>query len=359
MSVLKPVLFMPATVAFALRDTTNYSFVNYVAEFGKTYSDTEHATRRGVFESRLAEVNNHNEEYKMGKQTWWMAVNEFTDMHEHELATFKTGKATHRVHDHPFQKLGSNAKQNPSSVDWRAQSVVTPVKNQGGCGSCWAFSAIEVVESHYMIATGERDVKFAPQAYVNCVQNPDSCGGTGGCEGATMELAFNMTVTRGVPLESDLPYQGSDETCIDYPAAAKCDGYVKVAENDAQALETAIAENGPVSVTVAANWFSYGGGIYDGGCTATSCSLNHGVVAVGYTQDSWIVRNSWGQSWGEQGYIRLTRSHDLETFEDNKPSDGVACKPYPTQQIVGGESGILFDTSFPVNVHKVQSTVTV
>jgi len=359
MSLLKPVLLVPATVALALRDTTNYSFANYLTEFGKAYSDGEHATRREVFEARLAEVNRHNEEYKMGKKTWWMAINEFTDMHEHELAIFKTGKATHKVHNHPFAKLGSTAKKNPSSVDWRDQGVVSPVKNQGGCGSCWAFSAIEVVESHYMIATGEKNVKFAPQAYVNCVQNPDSCGGTGGCEGATMELAFNMTATRGVPLESDLPYKGRDATCTDYPVAAKCDGYFKVPENDAAALETAIAEHGPVSVTVAANWFAYGGGIYDGGCTATSCSLDHGVVAVGYTQDSWIVRNSWGSGWGESGYIRLTRSHDSETFEDNNPADGVACKPYPKQQIVGGESGVLFDTSYPTNVHKAQSTLTV
>merc|ERR1712232_615765 len=166
-----------------------------------------------------------------------------------------------------------------------------------------------------MIATGEKDVKLAPQAYVNCVQNPLQCGGSGGCEGATMELAFNMTAELGVPLETDLPYKGRDASCSSYTAAAICDGYYKVPENDAKALETAIATQGPVSVTVAANWGRYGGGVFEGGCTATSCSLDHGVVAVGY---------------------------DSDTFEDNRPEDGVACKPYPTQQIVGGESGVLF-----------------
>merc|ERR1719460_2073995 len=128
-----------------------------------------------------------------------MAINEFTDMHEHELAIFKTGKATHKVHNHPFQKLGSTAKKNPSSVDWRDQGVVTPVKNQGGCGSCWAFAATETVESAYAVATGDL-VELAPQAYVSCMANPDNCGGSGGCEGAIAELAFNYTAEKGMPL---------------------------------------------------------------------------------------------------------------------------------------------------------------
>jgi len=170
-----------------------------------------------------------------------------------------------------------------------------------------------------------------------------------------MELAFNMTAERGVPLESDLPYKGYDQSCSSYPVAAKCDGYYKLPVNDAQALETAIATQGPVSVTVAANWGRYGGGIFQGGCTSTSCSLDHGVVAVGYDKDYWLVRNSWGGRWGEEGYIRLSRVHDMHTFEDNRPADGVACKPYPKQQIVGGESGVLFDTSYPTNVHKTST----
>merc|ERR1740130_1779291 len=229
-----------------------------------------------------------------------------------------------------------------------------PVKNQGDCGSCWAFSATETVESHYFIATGDL-LELSPQTYVNCVENPNECGGTGGCEGATMELAFNLTVTTGIALETDLPYKGSDEKCVAYKAAVKATGYVKNPENDAKALETALATKGPQSITVAAgSWQLYGGGIFHG-CSKgflghQDNTLDHGVQAVGYTADYWIVRNSWGAGWGEKGFIRLQRATDNQTFTDKSPADGVACKPIPKTQTVGGECGMLFDTSYPTGV---------
>lgn len=320
-------------------------------EFEKSYTPSDIARRQALFEVQLAKVNKHNEEYRSGKHTWYAAINKYADWEEHEWASIRTGKAAHNVHAHPVAKLGAAAEPNPSRKDWREDGVVTPVKNQGGCGSCWAFSAIEVVESHYAIqAKLDEPVALAPQAYVNCVKNPDQCGGSGGCEGATMELAFNLTRDMGVPLESDLPYKGRDATCGSYQAAVKATGYYKVPVNDAKALETAIATKGPVSVTVAANWGMYGGGVFDGGCSANDCVLDHGVVAVGYDQDYWLVRNSWGTGWGESGYIRLSRKHDADIFTDTRPEDGVACKPYPESQKVGGESGILFDTSYPTGV---------
>lgn len=334
------------------RDYTGYDFDSFKAEFNKAYGVEEHTARKALFEATLAEVVSHNEEYKAGKHTWYKAVNHLSDWTEAEFQSMKAGKAHHVPSQHPLAQL--RASKNPDRIDWRESSKVTAVKNQGGCGSCWAFSATEVVESHFAIASGKL-LTLAPQTFVNCVQNPQGCGGTGGCEGATMELAFNLTVATGMALESDLPYKARDETCTAYKAAVKATGYVKLPENDAEALETAIATQGPVSVTVAANWGSYGGGIFSGGCTSTSCSLDHGVVAVGYDKTAggegyWLVRNSWGRSWGEAGYIRLSRKNDAVTFTDNNPKDGVACKPYPESQTLKGECGILFDTSYPTGV---------
>jgi len=207
------------------------------------------------------------------------------------------------------------------------------------------------MESAYQVASGKL-LTLAPQTYVNCVKNPNTCGGTGGCEGATMELAFNLTVQTGIALESDIPYRGSDETCKAYKAAVKCTGYVKNPTNDAAAFETALATM-PQAITVAAGaWQFYGGGLFKG-CSSglfKSNTLDHGVQAVGYTQDYWIVRNSWGASWGEKGFIRISRENDAKTFTDSSPADGVACKPYPKTQTVGGECGILFDTSYPTGV---------
>lgn len=169
-----------------------------------------------------------------------------------------------------------------------------------------------------------------------------------------MELAFNLTIQSGMALESDLPYKGRDEACPSYKPAVKASGYVKNPVNDASALETALATVGPMSVTVAAgSWSLYGGGIFTG-CSrhflSPDATLDHGVQAVGYTQDYWIVRNSWGPGWGEQGYIRISRASDSKTFVDKHPADGVACKPLPKSQTVGGECGILFDTSYPTGV---------
>ena len=126
----------------------------------------------------------------------------------------KLRSTKHRPSDFPVLSL-PRLEANPASLDWRTKGAVSPVKNQGGCGSCWAFSATESVESHYQIASGKL-LELAPQTYVNCVKNPNGCGGTGGCEGATMELAFNLTMTSGIALESDIPYKGTDQTCTAY-----------------------------------------------------------------------------------------------------------------------------------------------
>merc|ERR1712100_456197 len=124
--------------------------------------------------------------------------------------------------EHQVVNLGAQkTKANPTSIDWREKGAVTKVKNQGGCGSCWAFSATETVESAYAIASGGKLVELAPQTYVNCVKNPNKCGGSGGCQGATMDLAFNLPRDSGIALESDMPYSGRDEPCNTYKAAVK------------------------------------------------------------------------------------------------------------------------------------------
>jgi len=353
--------FLPAA-AEEVREYSKYDFQAYLAEFEKSYSAEAFTFRKALFESNMDKIKAHNAEYHAGKHSWWAGVNHLTDASPEEFKSLRSTKYAESTH--PIVKLeASPSTQNPASVDWREKGAVTPVKNQGGCGSCWAFSATESVESHYQIATG-KTVELAPQTYVNCVKNPNKCGGTGGCEGATMELAFNLTVQSGIALEADLPYQGQDETCANYKAAVKIAGYVKNPVNDAKALETAVATKGPVSITVAANsWQLYGGGLFHG-CSHgflghQDNTLDHGVQLVGYSPDYWIVRNSWGPSWGEKGFIRLQRATDNQTFINKDPSSGVACVPVPKTQTVGGECGILFDTSYPTGVTAADESVIV
>mmetsp|Transcript_42836 Transcript_42836/g.77838 ORF Transcript_42836/g.77838 Transcript_42836/m.77838 type:complete len:364 (-) Transcript_42836:189-1280(-) len=351
-----------AALAQPAYDLSNYDFATYLTDFEKVYDDVEHAKRQDVFYSNLAKMLRHNAEYAAGAHGWWMDLNQFADWTEEEFGAL-LGRRQERSAAPVVPSVAQDLPQepNPASMDWREKKAVTPVKNQGGCGSCWAFAAIETVESHHAIYNGEL-VELAPQAYVNCVENPDHCGGTGGCEGATMELAYNLTVEKGVPLESTLPYKAKDATCSKYKAVVKADGYVKLPVNDAKALETAVATKGPIAVTVAAmQWQLYGGGLFSG-CSkspSTGADLDHGVQLVGYSQDYWIVRNSWGPGWGESGYIRLSRTADTETFINKHPSDGDACLPYPKTQTVGGECGILFDTAYPTGVHSATLSVVV
>jgi cathepsin L len=326
----------------------NYTFEEFLLEHGKTYEREEHFTRKLLFEATLEKVVAHNQEFQAGQHSWFMAMNHLSDWTPAEFKRLRAKKSGEAWGQSPPTTLKSEASgPNPTSVDWRKKNVVTPVKNQGGCGSCWAFASTETMESHYAIASGKLLV-LAPQGYVDCVTNPHECGGKGGCEGATEEIAFNMSSVLGLPLETDLPYQGMDGKCQPYKAAVKNTGYVKVPSNDASAFETALATKGPLAITVAAEpWMSYGGGVFNGCTGAVGAELDHGVQAVGYTPEYWIVRNSWGPGWGEKGYIFISREKDDVTSVDTKPADGVACQPYPTSQTVKGECGIFSDSSYP------------
>merc|ERR1712000_303360 len=216
--------------------------------------------------------------------------------------------------------------------DWREnKGVVTPVKNQGGCGSCWAFSSIETMESHYAIATGEPAPHLSAQQLVDCSPNPQHCGGTGGCQGSIQTLAFNYTASAGSVGEGDYAYSGRDGTCQQSAVANACvknDGYVKVKVNDYASHMDAL-QKGPVAISLAAMILqSYGGGVL----SSCDCDMDHAVQMVGYGSDSgkdyWLVRDSWGGSWGESGYVRIQKFGEGKepTCVDKTPQDGEACQ---------------------------------
>ena len=220
------------TLEGALSTLEHLDFDGWLAHHGKKqYTVEEYATRKATFESSKKEVVAHNSAYRAGAETYWLALNAFADLSPEEFAMMRATK--HSPSQFPVRASAPvRHTPNPDSVDWRTKGAVTKVKNQGGCGSCWAFSATESVESHYQIASGNL-LELAPQTYVDCVENPHSCGGTGGCEGATMELAFNLTMDKGLATEADMPYKQRDEECTPYKAAVKATGYIKNPVNDA------------------------------------------------------------------------------------------------------------------------------
>jgi len=234
-----------------------------------------------------------------------------------------------------------------------------------------------MLEARFEAATkGNRT--FSVQQLVNCVPNPQECGGSGGCEGATVELAMEYVQSMGLADAETSPYYARQTHCKtpqsgNSGASAAflaighgrgrnrfgTDGgnkvglrrWNKLPENRALPLMRSVMD-GPVAVSVAASeWFLYRSGIFD------SCSkdavIDHAVVLFGYGSDNgakyWLVRNSWGKDWGEGGYIRLFRHDTVEEDDehcgiDNDPKSGVACKPYPKAVTVCGMCGLLYDS---------------
>jgi cathepsin L len=336
-----------------------YSFTDYQQEYSKSYS-TDYSQREEIFNTNLDIIRTHNAD---SSQTYKMGLNEFTDLTSKEFTTMFTGlnKAAHTVDVAAVASLADESKVLPDSVDWRTQGVVSKVKNQASCGSCWAFSAVESIESAVAIAT-KKLLVLSEQQIVSCSPNPDHCGGTGGCKGSTQPLAFNYTLSAGITSEADYPYAA--ETKIGVSGKCKPEkiipvagitGFKVVPKNNYTELMTAVATVGPVSISAAtAHWQLYEKGVFSKNC---GTAMDHGIQLVGYGADGdalyWTVRNSWGATWGEKGYIRVKRYGEGKEpcAMDTKPQDGDACNGNKTAVEVCGECAILCGSSYPTGAH--------
>merc|ERR1712187_749930 len=236
--------------------------------------------------------------------------------------------------------------------------------NQGACGGCWAFSAAETLESHLAIATGKPAPKLSTQQLISCTPNPRHCGGTGGCGGATQPLAFNYTEAAGITTEEAYPFSGSTGTCepSEIKPVAKNAGFTVLPSNDYTALMNAVVAKGPISISVAAGgmgWQLYGGGIMKPGRNTGDYTIDHAVQLVGYGEENgvmyWLVRNSWGEDWGEDGYIRIQRFGEGKEpcGMDNRPQDGMACEGDTKPVQYCGVCGILSQSSYPTGLQPV------
>jgi C1A family cysteine protease len=182
-------------------------------------------------------------------------------------------------------------------VDWVASGKVSNVKNQASCGSCWAFSAIAALESAYLIKG--TTVLLSEQQLVDC----SGSYGNYGCNGGWMDSAFQYIIDHGITTETAYPYVAKNQVCQTDSGSYKLSGFVDVAGCDN--LFNALNQQ-PVSVAVdASNWSPYRSGVFSNCGT----SVNHGVLLVGANTDYWKIKNSWGTSWGESGYIRLARGN--------------------------------------------------
>jgi len=282
----------------------------------KSYGNSaEEASRRQIWEKNLNFINQHNLEQSLGKHTYTVKMNKYGDLTNKEFVkqmnTFNMTKKVQKVQGSRF--LAPSNVAIPDSVDWRTQGYVTPVKDQGQCGSCWAFSAVASLEGQHFKASGKL-VSLSEQNLVDCSGN----FGNMGCDGGLMDQAFSyIKANKGIDTEESYPYEAQDGDCR-FKAenvGATDTGFTDITSGSEDELASAIATVGPISVAIDASQDSfqfYSSGIYsDDGCSSTE--LDHGVTAVGYGslgqgQDFYIVKNSWGDSWGMKGYINMARN---------------------------------------------------
>jgi len=286
---------------------------------GKSYeTEDEELFRYKVFGTNKQMIAEHNQRYEQGIHSYKLKLNKFADLLSDEFAgVFNGYKQEKKVRGKaPIHlRLAAEVKI-PDSMDWRTKGAVTPVKDQGQCGSCWAFSSTGSLEGQHFRKTGKL-VSLSEQNLVDC----STSFGNNGCDGGLMDDAFKyVKANGGIDTESSYPYQAEDDPCRfnKQDIGATDVGYMDVPEGDEQALKEAIAIHGPVSIAIDASQSSfqfYHKGVYDDpNCSSTQ--LDHGVLAVGYGTDSdsgrdyWLVKNSWAETWGDQGYIKIARNEN-------------------------------------------------
>ncbi|CAK9865826.1 unnamed protein product [Sphagnum jensenii] len=281
---------------------------------------TEKERRFLIFKENLQYVDAHGKK----NSTYWLGLNKFADLSNQEFRAKYTGtkidrnrrlKKNHQKEQRKSSGFRYADVEAPDSIDWREKGAVAAVKDQGSCGSCWAFSTIGAIEGINAIKTGEL-LTLSEQELVDCDHAYNQ-----GCNGGLMDYAFEFIIENGgIDTDEDYPYTGFDGRCDVRKKNAHVvtiDDYEDVPENDEESLKKAVA-NQPVSIAIEAggrDFQLYSGGVFTGDC---GTDLDHGVLAVGYGNenglDYWIVKNSWGDFWGERGYLRMQRNIGANDF---------------------------------------------
>lgn len=282
------------TALFQANWEVEQEFIRFVAHNRRSYGTREeYRFRFEQFQRNLSTISAMN----ASNDGAVYGVNEFADWTEEEFNTLLGLRV-------PSTLTAGTYVPNVEAlaeVDWVAEGKTAPVKNQAMCGSCWAFAAIGALESRLAIANNGDVQEYSEQQLVDCSRSY----GNMGCNGGWMDYAFAYMKDEDEHESNDYRYVGRDESCKTVGGNTVRDtGFTDLAQSQ-DALEKALTQ-GPVSVAVdASRWSSYRGGIF------SSCGtrLNHGVLAVGYTADYWTIKNSWGTSWGEKGFMRLAKGN--------------------------------------------------
>lgn len=370
-------------------------FPEFVRQHGREYlpGSEEYALRFSLFQSHAARVKAQN--CRLGS-TWVAGINHLADRTETELAGLRGFKRTARQTSSGASRSSANLRSSlltswgivrpktklPASKTWNELNALQEDRDQAACGSCWAFASNVAMRAHAEIAGKPQN--FSVSQLVACTPNPRQCGGAGGCDGATVELAYNYVMKHGSVTDEEMPYPvgGGKSECpsnlqeteeftteqlllpdgrevhmtalgsqeLKGPSIGML-GWTKLPENKLDPLMQAVVQNGPVAVALSsgANWNLYNSGILKADECSEKHVIDHAVVLFGFDTDSWHIKNSWGKSWGEKGNIRLERLKDEQgsCYWDKEPLIGTGCEGGPKQVRVCGSCGILYDAVVP------------
>jgi cathepsin L len=301
-------LFFVASMATFTEEQYQLAFTRWMQKHSKSYNHNEFRGRYATFKTNMDYIANYNTQ----KNGVTLAMNQFGDLSNAEFKQFYLGyRMPSNIDLSSWGEKVESVIGAPTTMDWRQKGAVTSIKNQGQCGSCWSFSTTGSTEGCHFLA-GHKLVGLSEQNLMDC----STAQGNQGCNGGLMTAAMDYIISNnGVDTESSYPYTAEDGTCS-FSASnvgATLKSYTNVASGDEKSLLNAAAK-GPVSVAIDASHNSfqfYSSGVYyESACS--SQQLDHGVLVVGYGNDSgqdfWLVKNSWGTSWGMEGYIEMSRN---------------------------------------------------
>jgi len=374
------------------------TFAAFIQEQGRTYEEgtEEYEMRSKIYSDSVRKIQQHNSN---ANRRWTAGINHLADATEEEFKQLRglrvmqaDGSTTSQSAPPGLVEVASDDL--PDEKMWTNLAAVKAHSDQGACGSCWAVATATTLWANAE-AKGHAH-EFSAQELVSCVPNPHKCGGDGGCQGSTVELALNWVMDKGLADTKETPYYGKDMDCkkdmtglsflshdgdqhgngANYnhaklkemiavgfhggvtPAskALSLGGWERLPENEYEPLKKAVATVGPVAVSVGAGpWALYSGGVFDG--CGKDAVIDHAVVLIGYGKEGkdkyWTIKNSWGSYWGEKGTIRLLREENSHSHcgTDNQPKVGTGCDDSPPSVKVCGQCGILYDNVVP-HFHK-------
>ena len=274
----------------------------------------EENVRYGIWKDNMDMIEKHNKRADAGKVTYWLGMNHLGDMTREEIVSTLNGYVMHNRNSTNVFKPSASFVQ-AENVDWRTKGAVTPVKNQGQCGSCWSFSTTGSLEGQHFIKSGQL-VSLSEQNLMDC----STAEGNHGCKGGLMDRAFEYIIkNRGIDTEMSYPYQAHNEFCRFRAAdvGATMESYKDIMRGSVSGVVEACQTTGPISVAMDASkstFHYYKRGVYKD-YTCSSTKLDHGVLVVGFGtyegDEYFLVKNSWGPVWGMEGYFMISRMNNM------------------------------------------------